>query len=557
VRGIRPASRNRAQSASKKNRMSSVIRSLVCKESVERRASLGLGVAWVVGGTVYAIADEAYFRVRAPVGTFYAVCLLYGLFAPVFLAMRTCLGEQTQGTMPFTSSLPASRRQIASVRLGGAVVTLVAPIILGALLLSLVLSGVVEQVPPRSDVVGGTSDITLRPALSGIDSVGLTWKVAAVSLAAATELFLILAAIGVRRRSEAHVGLIGAVVAGAWLTTTELPRTLREGAVLRGYEGAAATSWLGALLPESLVSPASYAGPHGSYQELEFVERVWGPLLLNVLVLLVLASLFVLRYGTLRAPAARRGSWTAWRLPPLFAHLPIRWRGRGVALTWLDLRQSVPIALAGFALAVLITAAGTLIKPAVTFARLPGTISIVALLWSGIVASVAFSSELQTGLGHFWRSRPIPVAWWFWTKFVVGLLAVVLVLDGIPAVLCPFPAEGEYQSLNRMSWAYLACMPLLHAMLYAIAVFVVCRLRRPVVAVVCSFAPFLLISIVTEQFPEISSYSPLAVYDKLTEQHPNPIASHYPVVYGCVAAIIVLAALASARAVHRWSRVAD
>jgi hypothetical protein len=94
-------------------------------------------------------------------------------------------------------------------------------------------------------------------------------------------------------------------------------------------------------------------------------------------------------------------------------------------------------------------------------------------------------------------------------------------------------------------------------MLYAIAVFVVCRLRRPVVAVVCSFAPFLLISIVTEQFPEISSYSPLAVYDKLTEQHPNPIASHYPVVYGCVAAIIVLAALASARAVHRWSRVAD
>jgi ABC-type transport system involved in multi-copper enzyme maturation permease subunit len=538
--------------------MSSVTKSLFWKESIERRASLGLGVAWVVGGTVYAIADEAYFRVRAPVGTFYAVCLLYGLFAPVFLAMRTCLGEQTQGTMPFTSSLPASRRQIASVRVGGAVVTLVAPIILGALLLSLVLSaGVVEQVPPRSEVVGGTSDITLRPALSGIDSVGFTWKVAAVSLAAATELFLILAAIGLRRRSEAHVGLIGAVVAGAWLTTTELPRTLREGAVLRGYEGAAATSWLGALLPESLISPASYAGPHGSYQELEFVERVWGPLLLNVLVLLVLASLFVLRYGTLRAPAARRGSWTAWRPPPLFAHLPIRWRGRGVALTWLDLRQSVPIALAGFALAVLITAAGTLIKPAVTFARLPGTISIVALLWSGIVASVAFSSELQTGLGHFWRSRPIPVAWWFWTKFVVGLLAVVLVLDGIPAVLCPFPAEGEYQSLNRMSWAYLACMPLLHAMLYAIAVFVVCRLRRPVVAVVCSFAPFLLISIVTEQFPEISSYSPLAVYDKLTEQHPNPIASHYPVVYGCVAAIIVLAALASARAVHRWSRVAD
>jgi hypothetical protein len=109
-----------------------------------------------------------------------------------------------------------------------------------------------------------------------------------------------------------------------------------------------------------------------------------------------------------------------------------------------------------------------------------------------------------------------------------------------------------------MSWTYLACMPLLHAMLYAIAVFVVCRLRRPVVAVVCSFAPFLLISIVTEQFPAISYYTPLAVYDMLSgPTEPDLTAHHYPAVYGSVAAITVLAALASSRAVRRWSQVAD
>jgi hypothetical protein len=95
-------------------------------------------------------------------------------------------------------------------------------------------------------------------------------------------------------------------------------------------------------------------------------------------------------------------------------------------------------------------------------------------------------------------------------------------------------------------------------MLYAIAVFVVCRLRRPVVAVVCSFAPFLLISIVTERFPAISSYSPMAVYDMLSgPPHPDLTAHHYPVVYGSVAAIIVLAALASSRAVRRWSEAVD
>jgi hypothetical protein len=147
---------------------------------------------------------------------------------------------------------------------------------------------------------------------------------------------------------------------------------------------------------------------------------------------------------------------------------------------------------------------------------------------------------------------------WFWTKFVVGLLAVVLVLDGIPAVVSPYPAEGDYAGPNRMSWAYLACMPLLHGMLYALAVFVVCRLRRPVLAVVCAFAPFLLLSIVAEKFPEIFSYNPLAVYDKLTDlKHPDLTAHNYPLVYGSVTAITVLAALASSRAVRRWNQAAE
>jgi hypothetical protein len=107
-----------------------------------------------------------------------------------------------------------------------------------------------------------------------------------------------------------------------------------------------------------------------------------------------------------------------------------------------------------------------------------------------------------------------------------------------------------------MSWAYLACMPLLHGMLYALAVLVVCRLRRPVLAVVCAFGPFLLISFVMEESRAVSSYSPFAVYHKLS-RHPKFITSYYAEVYGTVAAIALLAALASFRAVRRWSQVAD
>jgi hypothetical protein len=144
-------------------------------------------------------------------------------------------------------------------------------------------------------------------------------------------------------------------------------------------------------------------------------------------------------------------------------------------------------------------------------------------------------------------------------KFVVGLLAVVLVLDGLPAILSRIPAEGEWVSgLNRMSWAYLACMPLLHGMLYSIVVFVVCRLRRPVLAVICAFAPFLLFTIVAEEFLANRTYDPFAVYDELRESsHPVFTDSNYLIVYGTVAAIMLLAALASSRAVRRWSQVAD
>ena len=70
--------------------MSSQIRSLAWKERREdRRASLGLTTAWILCGTIYTIAYELTFRIRGPVGSFYATCMVYGLFVAVFLAMRT------------------------------------------------------------------------------------------------------------------------------------------------------------------------------------------------------------------------------------------------------------------------------------------------------------------------------------------------------------------------------------------------------------------------------------------------------------------------------------
>jgi hypothetical protein len=543
--------------------MPSYIRSLAWKEWKERRGSLTLATAWVLGGTIYAIVDEVALQIRAPVGTFEGTCVLYGLFAPIFLAMRTALGEQTHGTRAFTSALPATRRQIAGARLSGAIVTLVAPIVLGATILSIALwAGVIEQAQPRSEDAWNGVELVRRPSLSGIEAAGFTWRVAAISAAADTELLLILAVIGAKRRSEAEVGLIGAVASFAWLATINIRRPFRD------TEYRQLVNWLGAVLPESLVVPNSYSTAQGSYQDLEFAGRLWGPLALNVLVLVALGTWLVRRYGALPLSASRRFFWIDWRPPSFFSRLPLRWPGRAAALAWLDLRQSLPVAFAGLALAMLITVLDVGLFPAsrdpsesvstIARHRLPGTMMVIAFLWSAVVAAAVFGSELQAGLANFWRSRPIGVFSWFWIKFAVGLLAVVGVLDGIPTALAWNSPYRRYP--DHTNTAYLLCMPLFHAMIYSLAVFAMCRLRRPVLAVMCASVPYLMIAILQTDFRATSTFDPASVYDGLSSSevtYANLSAHHYPLVYGTVALILVVAAWSAFRTVRRWSTAAD
>ena len=220
---------------------------------------------------------------------------------------------------------------------------------------------------------------------------------------------------------------------------------------------------------------------------------MWSPLFLNLLVLVGLSAWFVRRYAAALPWAGERRAWARWRPPVLLSGLPLRWPGRAAALIWLDLRQSVPLAFAGLTLAFFMAVAGIYLAPhppslwpttgdpsvaAIACGVLPGSTWIVALLWSAIVGSGIYGAELQPGLGNFWRSRPIAASSWFWTKFAVGLVAVLSVLDGVTIALS---WNSPYASgADRMSLSYVACMPPLHGLLYALAVLGVCSLRRPV-----------------------------------------------------------------------------
>ncbi|HET6328307.1 MAG TPA: hypothetical protein VFG04_26735 [Planctomycetaceae bacterium] len=541
--------------------MSPQIRSLAWKEWRERRASLALATAWIVCGATYAIAYETVFHIRGPVSSLYVTCLLYGLFVAVFLAMRTSLGERTEGTLDFSSALPVTLRQAAGIRLAGAIITLAGPIFLGAALLSIVLlTGAIEQSPARPPHDPNYLDFTNRASLSRMEAIGFTWKCASIAAAQGIELLLILAVIGARRRSEAHVGFIGAIVGFGWFVATGV----------RDSGFGSRIDWLGAVLPQTLVIAWGYSTAEGHYSDLEFASRVWGPLCLNLLTLVGLSAWFTRRYAAAFLSARPPSSWKIWRPPALLSRLPLRWPGRVAALISFDLRQSVPLALAGLALAFFMAVAQLFISwgpvsalqqdasvTAIACGRLPGSIWIVALLWSAVVGSGIFGAELQPGLGNFWRSRPISASSWFWVKFAVGLIAVLAVLDGTTIVVSwnsPY-ASGP----DRMSWSYVTCMPLLHAMMYSLAVFGACKLRRPVLGAMCAVVPFFLLSFVLETFPTTQAFDPSHVYNSLFwAETASPgvfdlSGHHYPLVYGAVALVSGLTAFSAFRAIRNWN----
>jgi ABC-type transport system involved in multi-copper enzyme maturation permease subunit len=550
--------------------MSPQIRALAWKEWRERRASLSLATAWIVCGLVYTIVYELATGIRGPVGRFYSICMIYGLFAPVFLAMRTALGERTQRTLGFSFSLPAPLRNLAIVRVVGALITLAGPIALGAIILSVVLlTGAIEQSGLRPPRDANYLDFEKRDSLSRLEAVGMTWRCAAIAAASASELLLILSVIGARCRSEAHVGFIGAVLGFAWILPTAMLDRFRESS------HRTAVNWLAGLLPQSLVLPSSYGMPHGHYDDLEFARLIWGPLCLNLLLVVGLCVWFTHRYAAAVPWLSEGRARKYWRLPPLFSRLPLRLPSRAAALVWLDLRQSVPLAVAGLALAFFMSVAQVCLgshpaslwsqygdPSATTIAagELGGTTWFVATLWSAVVAVGIFGAELQPGLADFWRSRPVAPRMWFWTKFTVGLVATLAVLDGITIAVS---WNSPYASgASRMSWSYVACMPLLHALFYAMTVFAVCSLRKPVLGAACAVMAGFLLMMFLETLSIRDGFDPVFVYNSLFQAETyspgsgiDVSAHHYPVVYGTIAVLIVVAAVGASRFVRRFPAV--
>jgi hypothetical protein len=278
---------------------------------------------------------------------------------------------------------------------------------------------------------------------------------------------------------------------------------------------------------------------------------------LSLPVLAIIGRLFITRYGALRGsstPAKPRRFRIAF--PPILSRIPIRLPGRLPAMIWLELRQSMPLATFGFLLAVLMTIASVLIERQHGYSfgisvlmNLPSSIWFVAMLWAVVVGSGLYSADLSTGLGAFWRSRPISPDLWFWTKFVVGLAAVVGVLDGV-TILASWKSPRA-EMTTGMSWAYVGCFPIIHALMYVLAVLGTCWLRRPVIGGILAILGYTLLTVAIMTFPMTDRLEPINVYNALLEAERSgqtDFNQHgYPLVYGVLVVSIVLLALLSCR----------
>lgn len=522
------------------------MKSLMWQQWRENRAALALFMAWMLLAVLHCVAYEVGHRFRAAVGHFGAASFVAATCAAIVLGMRASQGERAAGTLPFSAALPVSIRRIATARIVGCAAVLAIPILVGAALLALaVATGLVEQAAPRdtSHHVGLLQRET-APAATALEQLA---SVTVVSVVAGLELMLAVSVVGCRLRTPAQAGLLGvvlAVVLAVGSGAVDWPRWMDDSTPT-------AQVILGAMLPQALMVLASYGIEHGGYIDPVLASLRWRALVLAMPVLILLGFLFVTQYGRLRSPASGvKASRYRFRTPSVWSHLPLHLPGRLAALAWLDLRQSGPLVSAGLAFALLVAVATPRAPEAgvAVLATLPQSVGFVGMLWAAVVGSAIYSAELGSGLGGFWRSRPIATTSWFWCKFLVGLAAVLLVLDGVTIVATW--RSTTLTTVTGMSWTYVGTVPILHALMYALAVLGTCWFRKPVIGAFVAILGYWILAVAVAFLPSTHHLEPIMVYNSLLDAElagAVDFTRHgYPLVYGTLAvSVVIIAAIAS------------
>lgn len=397
------------------------------------------------------------------------------LAGPVFVGMGVSSAEHGSGAISFVRSLPAPTWQSGFARVVVGWFVLIAPLVV-ALLVSL--CGVVVAADSVRDSESAPKMILL---------------VVGIGIASATNVYAWVLLATMNQKSELRAGLIGlvtvVVLCYVSLLAAEYNYRHRDDAGIN-----AADLFLS-------IGPLAGFWSHGpgvrSAVPWPFVCVV------QLCTVGVLCLCAIGNYGKrtlLSIPALRRNPERDGR-----ASIPLKrpMSSPNMALAWMQLRESAPIALCGVLLMALI--AGINVNGA-TYYIIRDLGPFVGCILAFIIGVGSFVPPLQPELHTFWRSRPISPRKWFWLKYLAGA-AVLVCCYNLPIVV-----------LQRLSLVYLAYWDaryhpvystvssfwfpvVLHLFVYSSVVLTSCSVRHGIYSAVLGVGIVLLVIVPPETIP--------------------------------------------------------
>lgn len=462
--------------------MKSIWQALAWKEWHEHKWKLAAVTAILLSVLTLCYRDD-----EATIFSAGVIVLVYGMVPiSLFLAASDAGGESTRGTLRFTQALPVSMPHVAAWKIALGLVTCIAPILItiGAILAWYLAWGRFDADVNR-DLMNTLKNL-YRPA--GIDHDITVWLYGATTIAvtATASVYIWALALGVNQRNEVRAGavalLTGVLIWMVFIAIAQIFTFFPPDGSIR-CSTIAVISIIPGGFPLSLKS--ALRGPYGSVslaQLATMIAAVFYPILI---------ASFIYRFGSIESPdvrsreLARPGSSRCEWLPQPFRS-PLR------AVLWKQWRESGPIAMFGVLAVLTIFLANLLLYSGYRLsgnrsqlAELLFQISIpVGLILALCVGISNFDQDMTNKISEFWRSRPIRVDSWFWTKFLAGL-AILLAAIFLPVVVAVLYAKSNGEmARSRVDAGVVWMLLTILLAIYAAASATIIVIRQPIYAAI-------------------------------------------------------------------------
>lgn len=436
--------------------MRTIAYSLAWKEFREHQWDALATVAVVLAMPLfYAVRDPG--MIRSLVGAELAV---YPFLAGIFFGMRIAASERTSRTAAFLNALPVRPQVLGLAKVAAASLAVLLPLVL-----LMALNELAERWLEASSPEGA-----------------LGWAHYLTFGLAALAALLVVAIFGAGARNEVRVATRGLLALVVILIAGTMAMALAEQHI--------------PLLREALLHPP----PNWPRETLRFTVLAAS----LAIAMPILAALCITRYGrSIRPLTERRTGWFDVR-----GYSPARLASPLAALAWKDLREIAAMCaqvLAASLLLTLLLCVVTLPAGPVDVVRLGMNAGAFALWLGGFVLAILIgvgtvAADLAPPVNTFWRSRPISASAWYWTKYVLGMAAIVGTIALPTLAMLPY-TQGIDVTGKGWFWSLL-----LWALAFSLALTMTCLFRQPLRASVLTIGAVALLYVAVQAC--FGSFSP-------------------------------------------------